>query len=277
MLYYCFLILRRIVLIFPRGLSYSIARVLSFFYYLYAVNDRSAVLYNISPFITDKREARKISRRVFANFSYYLVDFFRYDKLTKEFVNKYVTVTGREYLDASLNKYDGAILLTAHLGNYELGAAAVSLLGYKMSAVALPHRDPRTNRLFDRQRNKVGVKVISTGFSVKECFGALKIRGVLGLLGDRVFAGKSIHANILGRQALLPRGFAFFALKSKVDIIPSFFVRENQNFYRLIFEAPICTQEYTTEESIVAAYAKVLEKYIVKYPDQWYSFVRYWK
>ena len=61
MLYYCFLILRKIVLIFPRGLSYFVARVLAFFYYLFAANDRSAVLYNISPFITDKREARKLA------------------------------------------------------------------------------------------------------------------------------------------------------------------------------------------------------------------------
>jgi Kdo2-lipid IVA lauroyltransferase/acyltransferase len=276
MLYYGFLTLRRLVLIFPRAFCYRVAGILAFFYYLFAFRDRRAVMYNIAPFITDKKEARRVCRRVFANFSYYLIDFFRYDKLTREFVDQYVTITGRDLLDASLKKHDGAILLTAHLGNYELGAAAISLSGYNMSAVALPHRDARTNKLFDRQRNKVGIRVIPTGVSVKECFGALKVKGALGLLGDRVFAGKAIPAVILGRTVLLPRGFAFFARKANVDIVPSFFVRENKNFYRLIFEEPIKIDDHQDDESIVAAYAKVLEKYIVKYPDQWYSFVKYW-
>jgi KDO2-lipid IV(A) lauroyltransferase len=191
-------------------------------------------------------------------------------------VDQYVTIIGRDRLDVSLNQHDGAILLTAHLGNYELGAAAVSLSGYSMSAVALPHRDARTNKLFDLQRNKVGIKVIPTGVSVKECFGAFKNKGTLGLLGDRIFAGKAISAVMLGRTVPLPRGFAFFARKANVDIVPTFFVRENTNFYRLIFEEPIKIADYQTDESIVAAYAKVLEKYIVKYPDQWYSFVKYW-
>jgi len=277
MLYYGFLTLRRLVLIFPRAFCYRISGMLAFFYYLFAFSDRRAVMYNIAPFIKDKKEARRVCRKVFANFSYYLVDFFRYDKLTREFVEQYVTITGRDCLDESLQKHDGAILLTAHLGNYELGAAAVSLLGYKMSAVALPHRDTRTNKLFDRQRNKVGVNVISTGVSVKECFSALKVKGILGLLGDRIFAGKAVPSVVLGRKVLLPRGFAFFALKANVDIVPSFFVRENKNFYRLIFEEPIKIDEHKSEESIIAAYAKVLEKYIVKYPDQWYSFVKYWE
>lgn len=277
MLYYGFLTLRRLVLIFPRELCYRISAILAFFYYLFAFKDRCAVMYNIAPFIKDKKEARRVCRRVFANFSYYLVDFFRYDKLTREFVDQYVTIAGKDYLDASLEKHDGAILLTAHLGNYELGAAAVSLFGYNMSAVALPHRDARTNKLFDRQRSKVGVKVISTGVSVKECFGALKCKGVLGLLGDRAFAGKAIQSVMLERKVLLPRGFAFFALKAKVDIVPSFFVRENKNFYRLIFEEPIKIDDHKTEEGIIAAYAKILEKYIVKYSDQWYSFVKYWE
>ena len=276
MLYYGFLTLRRLVLIFPRTFCYCVSGALAFFYYLFAFNDRHAVMCNITPFIRDKKEAHRVCRRVFANFSYYLVDFFRYDKLTREFVDRYVTITGRDHIDASLEKHDGAILLTAHLGNYELGAAAVSLLGYNMNAVALPHRDARTNKLFDRQRNKVGIKVIPTGVSVKECFGALKSKGTLGLLGDRVFAGKAVPAIMLGRAVALPRGFSFFARKANVDIVPTFFVREKRNFYRLIFEAPITIDDHPTEESIVAAYAKVLEKYIVQYPDQWYSFVRYW-
>ena len=277
MLYYGFLTLRALALAFPRRLCYFVAEIAAFFYYLFAAGDRNAVLYNIAPFVKDKKAARRVSRRVFTNFSYYLVDFFRYDKLTRDFVERYVTLTGREYLDAALARRGGAIVLTAHLGNYELGAAIISLLGYKMSAVALPHPDARTNALFDRQRKKVNVKVIPTGIGIKECFGALKEKGVLGLLGDRVFAGKAVPATMLGREAILPRGFAFFALKAKVDIVPSFLVRENKNFYHMIFEAPIKTEDYSTEEDVVKAYAKVLEKYIVQYCDQWYSFIRYWR
>jgi len=276
MVYYCFLAIRRLVLLFPRKFSYFAADILSWLYFCAARGDRRAIAHNLSAFISDKGAIRRTTRRVFANFSYYLVDFFRYDKLDRSFIEQYVTVEGREYLDRALSAGKGAIALTAHIGNYELGGAVIALLGYHASAVALPHKDERTNRLFNAQRNKAGLKVVPTGVNVKRCFALLRQGEVIGFLGDRNFAGKACDTKMFGKTVSIPRGFSFFAMRTGAALVPTFFVRERRYRYRMIFEEALAT-EGKSEDEIIADYARVLERYLKKYPDQWYIFTRFWR
>jgi len=245
-------------------------------YYL-SKKDRETVAYNLSPVISEKKKIKKYAQKVFINFAYYLVDFFRYSKLNQDFIKKNIELEGLENLNKALAKCKGVIVLTAHLGNYELAGAVLSLLGYPLSVVALPHKDKRINKFFDRQRQRVGVKVISTGTTIRSCFSALKSGDLLALLGDRNFSGAGIKLNMFSRQAYFPRGIAFFALKTGAPIIPIFLIRKNRKFYHLVCEKPIIyDKEKRDEVSIMKKCNLVLEKYIKKYPQQWYMFQRRW-
>jgi len=240
-----------------------------------ARKDREALAYNLRAFFPEEH-VRKIIPKVFINFSYYLVDFFRYDKLDRKFIERNVTIHGREHIDDALKRGKGAILLTAHIGNYELGGAVSALLGYDMHVVALPHKDIRVNRMFNNQREKVGLKVIATGAMVKECFKVFTNNSVMGLLGDRSFGGKKIPVKMFGRTAALPRGFVFFVLSSDTALVPAFLVRQKNRYkYDLFFEPPIIAMG-RLEAEIAADYAKVLERYVSMYPEQWYMFIKFW-
>jgi KDO2-lipid IV(A) lauroyltransferase len=275
MRYYIFCFIRFLVLILPRRVSYLGARFIAVFYHILARKDRIALNFNFDPFI-DKKERKGIIKKVFLNFSYYIVDFFRYDKVSTEFIEKYVEVKGRENLDDALRLGKGVVLLTAHLGNYELGAVTAALLGYDIYAVALPHSDRRTNQLFNKQRNKMGVKVISTGAGMRGCFDVFKENGVLGFLGDRAFSGKTVDVKMLGRTARLPRGFVSLSLHTEAVIVPAFFIRSGDKYrYEFILEKPIVTTGYSPTDA-AQAYADVLVKFIVKYPEQWYMFAKFW-
>jgi KDO2-lipid IV(A) lauroyltransferase len=149
------------------------------------------------------------------------------------------------------------------------------LLGYKLSAVALPHKNQKVNKFFDSRREMVGIKVIPTGTSIRGCFSVLKNKGMLALLGDKDFSGHGICLELFSRRALVPRGAAFFALKTGAEIIPSFFIRRQEKFYDLIFEKPIKVNGQS-EEEIIKNYARVLERYLKEYPGQWYMFSKYW-
>ncbi len=277
-MYYFFISGAALSLILPRKACYVLAKIIAYLYFIFASKDRQAVAYNLLPIIDDPRMLNRCVKEVFTNFAYYLVDFFRYPYLNEDFVKKYVRIDGLDHLDNALTKGKGVVILTAHLGNYELGGAVTSLLGYPLSAVALAHKDKRVNRFFDGRRRMVGMEVIPTGLGIRGCFSALRKGKVIALLGDKDFSGSEIKLKIFSCKACIPRGASFFALKLGSEVIPSFFIRENKYFYRLIFEKPINIDEKKndSETCLLKQYILVLEKYLKKYPGQWYMFQKYW-
>ena len=276
-MYYLYLLGSLLTSIFPRNFLYLFARFVSVIHYYVSRKDRETVIYNLYPVITEKSRIKRYTQEVFINFAYYLVDFFRYSKLNKDFIKKYIEFDGLDNLNKALAQGKGAIILAAHLGNYELAGAVLSLLGYPLSVVALSHEDKRTNRYYDRQRQRVGMKVIPTGTTIRSCFSALKSGNMLALLGDRDFAGTGVKLDMFSKQAFFPRGIAFFALKTGAPIIPIFLVRKNRKFYHLVCEKPIIyDKEQQDEVSIIKQCNLVLEEYIKKYPQQWYMFQRRW-
>lgn len=282
-MYYFYLLGKIIILIFPRSTCYLLAKFISVTHYYLSKKDREAVIYNLFPIVEDKSKLKDYAREVFINFAYYLVDFFRYSKLNQKFIEKYVKISGRQNLEVALKGGQGAIVLTAHLGNYELAGAIMALLGYPLSVVALPHKDKRINRFFDMQRQRTGIKVIPAGafkqggISIRGCFYALRRGDMLALLGDKDFSGQGVKSKMFSNYAYFPRGIAFFALKTKAPIIPIILVRENKYFYHLIIGESISYNSEEQDEAIVINQCnKVLEKYIKKYPQQWYMFQRHW-
>ena len=133
-------------------------------------------------------------------------------------------------------------------------------------------------KFFDKRRTFFGARVIATGHKIKGCLSALKKGQLLALLGDRDFSKQGIEMTLLGRRAFLPRGAAYFALKTNACIIPAFLVRKDKYYYHLKFHEPIFIDSDTSksEEDVLAKYIEVLEKYIRQYPDQWYLFEKYW-
>lgn len=275
-MYYIYIFAKNFSLSLPRKACFFVAKILALLQYYLSKKDREAVINNLLPIVGDGKRSRECARGVFVNFAYYLVDFFRYPKLDKKFIKKYVKISGLHYLDESISEKKGIIAVTAHLGNYELAAAVTSLSGYKVNAVALAHKDKRVNDFFNKQREIAGVNVIPAGVFTRKCFSLLAAGGMVAFLGDRDFSGGGVKVEMFSKNVLLPRGPAFFSLKTGVNIVPAFFVRKNKEFYHLIFEKPIDTKVFKTEEEVIKEYSAVLEKYIKSYPEQWYLFQNYW-
>ncbi|MBU1121752.1 MAG: lysophospholipid acyltransferase family protein [Candidatus Omnitrophica bacterium] len=283
-MYYLFVLGKIVCVTCPRCLCYFFAKVVATVYFYLSKKDRESVKYNIAPLVKAE-ELNFYARKVFINFAYYLVDFFRYSKLDQNFIRKYVKVEGAHFLEESLAKKKGVISLSAHLGNYELGGAVGALLGYPIYAVTLPHKDKRTNDFFNQQRRRVGMGVISTGVRVKQCFSILRQGNMIAFLGDKDFSGNAgVKTEMCSKIANIPRGAFYFAMKTGATIVPTFFVRENKKFYRFIFEKPIwessdrkkSVPEDVQLAAIIKNYVTVVERYLSNYPDQWYMFEKYW-
>ncbi|HOU36078.1 MAG TPA: lysophospholipid acyltransferase family protein [Candidatus Omnitrophota bacterium] len=263
----------------PLKFSYALAVLISDLHYIFADKDRLYTKGNLRAIFPEKpgREIRRIRRAMFRNFAKYLVDFFRFPLIDKAYVSKYITIKNLSYLEEAIAQNKGVILLTAHLGNWELGGLVLGALGYKFWAVALPHKNKQVNDFFNRRRESKGITVIEFGKAARMCLNVLRNKKLLALVGDRDFsndAGTVIE--LFGRKTYLPKGPAGFALKTGAVILPGFMVRNRNDTFTLLLEKPVECNRSDTLESLTNRYKTVFEDYIRKYPHQWYMFRRFW-
>ena len=262
--------------------GYGLAVFVSDIHYLFAKEDRANVTANLGAIFPQKstHEIARIRLQMFRNFAKYLVDFFRLSKLDADYITAHINIENRNYFDESLAKGKGVIALTAHIGNWELGGALISHLGYPFVAVALPHKNIMVNNFFNKQRESKGMKVIPFGKAVRQCLDALKENKIVALVGDRDFSEKGVVVDFFGKPTSLPVGAAAFALKTGAAIVPGFFVRNPDGKFTLRLEKPIEYRETADREADLIEIVKkgkyVIEDYIKKYPEQWYMFRRFW-
>jgi len=266
-----------LALTLPIKMAYALAIFISDLHYMFNFTDRRNVRSNLKAIFPDKNEneIHKIRRQMFRNFAKYLADFFRFTKIDKKYIQEKIQIKNIHYLDQALANGKGAIILTAHLGNWELGGVVLGLLGYPFYAVALPHKHKKVDDFFNFQRESKGVKVIPLGKAVKTSLNILKENKLLALVGDREFTRGGITVNLFGKLTAFPKGPAALSLKTGSLIIPGFMVRNADDSFTLQFEKPIEGQNYSLN-ALVDRYKIIIEEYIRRYPDQWYMFRRFW-
>ncbi len=266
----------------PLKIAYGLAVFFSDVHYIFADKDRARVKGNLKAIFPDKseKEILKIRIRTFRNFAKYLVDFFRFSRLNEEYVRKNIKVEGKNYFDQVLSEGKGAIMMSAHIGNWELGAVVIALLGYPFWIVALPHKDKNVDKFFNHQRESKGVKVIPLGRAAGQCMRVLKNNEFVALVGDRDFTKNGIILDFFGKPTVLPIGPAFFALKTGASILPGFMIRNKDDSFTLKMEKPIKPAPTGNRDedikTLITQYKTIIEDYIRKYPDQWYMFMQFW-
>jgi lauroyl/myristoyl acyltransferase len=270
--------------ILPEKLAYWAGLRIADQYYKRNVKGRQAVISNLRQILTARgvtpAEATLdgLARKMFQHFGKYLVDFFRYARLTEKEAKRIVSIEHRDYMDRCLKPGKGAILVTAHIGNWELGGAVLAALGYKVNALVLPQRLDRLNRMFQRQRQRRGMNVIQVGDG-RSALGVVRLlrRGeVLALLGDRDFTEKQDPIPFFGRPARIPRGPAWLSVKTGAPILAGFLIRQVDDTFLLKLYPPIFPQPGDTVESVRARLCAILETVIGEYPHQWYIFDDFW-
>lgn len=281
--YYIYRFAQSIALILPLRLVYWLAVLLADLHHLLSSTDRQFVNANLEIIFPDKssQDLRKINKMVFRNFAKYLVDFFRFEKLDRGFITNNIKLENLHYFDEALARGKGVIVLTAHLGNWELGGVVIAQLGYPFWAVALPHKNEKVNGFFDRQRSRKGVKVIAMGKAVRSCISAIRKNNMVALVGDRDFSEKGILVDFFGKPTHLPEGPAALSLMTGASIIPGFMLRNPDDSFTLRIEKPVefspSGNKARDMADLTAVYKNIMEDYIRKYPDQWYVFRKFWR
>ena len=263
----------------PWKIAYKIGIFFAKLHFLISKKDREAVMNNLRVILPkeDQVVIRKKAKDVFINFGLYLVEFFRFSKIDRKYVESHFSIVGRENLDKARKDGKGAILLTAHIGNWELAGMALSLFGYKLMVIALDHKNSKINDFFNKRRLSKGIEVVSLGASIKRCYRGLRNNKFVAILGDRDFSRTGYSLDFLGRKKEIPRGPAVLALRTGAPIIPVLVTRQGLDRLEIECLSPIEISKGTDEIGLMKKYLKIIEDRIYKIPSQWLMFREFWK
>lgn len=189
-------------------------------------------------------------------------------------------------LDEALAAGNGAILVSPHLGNWELGGLGLADLGYRLNVLTFREPDQKVNELREKVRSERGIGIIyvdrddTSPLAIIEAINALRRNEVLCLLGERDGSSNTIQLDFFGKNTPFPTGAAYLALASGAPVIPVFVPLEGER-YATLMEEPIYFkgghgQHAQAIRSGMERLAAVFENYIRQYPDQWYNFFDFW-
>ncbi len=277
---------RYVALIFPLKFSYGAACLLADMHYFMYRKERRAITENLKVILNkhsdeDGEKLKIIARKVFRNFAKYLVDFLRFSRIGMDYIKRFVKLEGLSNIEEALKRGKGVIVLSAHLGNWELGGYVLGKMGYAMNAVVLAHKNEKVNEFFINQRGMGNFKSIEIGASLRGCYKVLKNNELLALLGDRNFSNAGLMTEFFGKKALMPKGPSVLSIRTGAALVPTYIVREKDDTFKMIFEKPIYAESGDKEdyavEKLMRRYLSSIENMIRRYPEQWYVFRDFWE
>jgi Kdo2-lipid IVA lauroyltransferase/acyltransferase len=201
-------------------------------------------------------------------------------------MERHVTLesSGRACLDAALAEGKGCLILTGHIGSWELAARALVAFGYEVVAVARRFNDAGLAFLVDRLRESGGVVALQRGApgTIRRMLGQFKKGGALFMLVDQDTDVPSVFAPFFGRLAKTPRAPADLALRTGAPILMGFIHRDGPGGTHRIrmerLEAPSPTGN--READVLATTAAInahLEAEIRAHPADWVWFHERWR
>ena len=270
----------------PRWLFPPLAFVTALFVYAITGNQRRGARANLR-IVTGRRWVEPLIVSSYYKFARNWCDIML---MTRLFGPKLHALVGRKSdskaMDDALEAGTGAILVSPHLGNWELGGLGLADLGYPVNVLTFREPDERFNSERERQRKERGIRFIyvdrddTSPLAIVEAVNALRRNEVLAILGDRDGSSQTMRLDFFGRPANIPVGAAYLSLASGAPVIPVFVVLE-QGRYATIMEEPIFFHggHGTHGNAIRSGMERLLavfERYIRAYPDQWYNYYDFW-
>lgn len=269
----------------PRPLARVWADLLAFTVYWAVGRLRRVGMRNLEMALPDVGgdERIRILRGVFKHLGWQLVEFCRMTHYTPESSREWMQTEGLEhYLDAQ-GKGKGVLVITAHLGAWELSSFYHSLMGHPMGMV-IRRLD---NRCLDAFVN--GIRCMHGNYVLhKDDFGrglltAMRSGGTVGILMDtNMTPPQGEFVKFFGIDACTATGLAHVARKTGAAVLPGFMLWERAKKRYVLHFGPEVAIPHTDDVAadIVAGTqlcTAVIESWIRRYPDQWLWIHRRWK
>lgn len=193
-----------------------------------------------------------------------------------------VRLHGLEHLRAAMARHGRVLVLTAHLGNWELLAIAHRLTGFPLAVVVRPLDARALNALAERLRRKAGVELLTKRGALRAVLSALHRARMVGVLLDQNASRREgVFVPFFGRPASTSKSLALLATRTRTPVLPIFTCREADGGHRVTIHPPLEAPETPDAERAIIELTmrcnEAIEAAVRRTPEQWLWIHRRWR
>jgi len=221
-------------------------------------------------------------RKCFEHFGVCSIEMLRLNlpRSDKDDILNDIDMTGSTFLEEALALDRGVILLTGHLGFWELGACIPAALGMPVDVVAKPLKNPLSDAYFEKIRKSFGADILSSRKGAKRILKSLRAKRAVGILLDQhISPPGSVITDFFGRKAYTTTAIANLAMKYQIPVVPIFCLRKPDDRYDVWFEPMLLLSEDEGQgvESNTQRFTAIIETAIRRDVTQWFWMHKRWR
>ena len=207
---------------------------------------------------------------------------FRLSRTSSDNVRRRTTVSGLDSLKAALEAGRGAIVITGHLGNWEIGGASLAARGVPVDAVVFPQKNPLFDRHLTRARSRLGITIIAKADARRAVLESLRKGRVAALVADQNISTRPVFVDFFGVAAATARGPAVFALRTGAPVFLGVALREPgwPPRYAVTIQEVSVGRTGDLDEDVLRVsrvHTALLESHVRDAPEQYFWQHRRWK
>jgi len=282
--YYSIVAVFRLLSLIPRPTGLILGDIIGRILFLVLKRRRNVVIDNLTRAFKNEKNRAEITilaKKIFQNLGRILFEMAWSSRLSKEEIKKHIVVKGMENFKKAHAKNKGVLLLSAHFGNFELLLVLIALFCSPVNIVVRHMSFRPLDPFITNFRTRFGGQTIPARRSMRKILTALKKKECVGIpLDQSVDWYEGVFIDFFGQRTCTNKGLSLIALKTEAPVVPAFLVWQGSEFV-LEFqpELPLVkTGDKTIDiESNTQQYTKAIEKFIRRYPDQWFWVHNRWK
>ena len=264
----------------PRPLSRSMGVAVGELGYRLCNSRRAALLRNLDAITQDKIRRQALCKSCFHNFLRMLHDFCDGAEGGAGRVNSLmVERRGFQFLETGRSNGKGILLVTGHLGAWELGGMVLASDGFPVNVVTMAEPTQELNEWRQKYRQRFGIKTITVGsdkFAFVEIMQALRRNELVAMLIDRPYLNSGVQVRFFDHPTLFSAAAAHIWQHTQASVIPAFVLQLQPGQYGCYAYPPIDMAAGQTVEENSQLIANVFQAIIREFPDQWFNFVPIW-
>jgi KDO2-lipid IV(A) lauroyltransferase len=273
----------RLLRIVPVPVVRGLANVAGTVAYAIQTERRRTLLENLSHTAPNETIARRrrLARRTFRNLATSAVDLFRLPSASREEVLSLVEMRGLEYIDQALAMGKGVLVVTGHVGAYELGGVWLAARGYPVHAM-IEDLEPKLLETLATYRQATGMQLVSMKQGIRQVYRLLEQQQIVILVADRAIGdGRgAVEVPFCDGIRPVPTGPATFAMATGAPLIVGHVSLNpaRQPRYLVKLDPPLLPNGRGDEERLRLTrwVSDRLAAAVRDHPDEWYVFQPQW-